>query len=110
MKLFFLRDSISTPSSSHVKYLLMYSRWDGRRSAAAGDYIIAVASKLLAQTRNDEVVRNLAQVMADLVRGKFELLVVSYSCTIVILTLIGVNELFFIFIITFQVNFSNYKQ
>ena len=53
----------------------MYSRWDGRRSAAAGDYIIAVASKLLAQTRNDEVVRNLAQVMADLVRGKFELLV-----------------------------------
>ena len=73
---------ISTPSSSHVKYLLMYSRWDGRRSAAAGDYIIAVASKLLAQTRNDEVVRNLAQVMADLVRGKFELLV--GNCTIMI--------------------------
>ena len=85
MKLFFLRDefySMSTPSKSHVKYLLMYSRWDGRRSAAAGDYIIAVASKLLAQTRNDEVVRNLAQVMADLVRGKFELLV--GNCTIMI--------------------------
>ena len=98
---------ISTPSSSHVKHVFMYSRWDGRRSAAAGDYIIAVASKLLAQTRNDEVVRNLAQVMADLVRGKFELLVGNYSCTII--TLIGVNELFFIFIITFQVNFSNYK-
>ena len=48
----------------------------------SGDYIIAVASKLLAQTRNDEVVRNLAQVMADLVRGKFELLV--GNCTIMI--------------------------
>ena len=83
---------ISTPSSSHVKYLLMYSRWDGRRSAAAGDYIIAVASKLLAQTRNDEVVRNLAQVMADLVRGKFELLVRNYTCTII--TLHSVNELY----------------
>ena len=88
----------------------MYSRWDGRRSAAAGDYIIAVASKLLAQTRNDEVVRNLAQVMADLVRGKFKLLVGKCSCTIIFLiTFFGVNELFFIFIFTFQVNFSNYK-
>ena len=85
----------------------MYSRWDGRRSAAAGDYIIAVASKLLAQTRNDEVVRNLAQVMADLVRGKFELLVGNCSCTII--SSIGVNELFFISIFIFQVNFSNYK-
>ena len=73
---------IYTPTTSQVKYLIMYSRWDGRRSAAAGDYIIAVASKLLAQTRNDEVVRNLAQVMADLVRGKFELLV--GNCTIMI--------------------------
>ena len=91
---------IYTPTTSQVKYLIMYSRWDGRRSAAAGDYIIAVASKLLAQTRNDEVVRNLAQVMADLVRGKFELLV--GNCTIMIfLTSISVNELFFIFIFIF---------
>ena len=51
----------------------MYSRWDARRSAAAGDYVIAVASKLLAQTRNEDVVRGMAQVMADLVRGKLEL-------------------------------------
>ena len=68
----------------------MHSRWDGRRSAAAGDYIIAVASKLLAQTRNDEVVRNLAQVMADLVRGKFELLVGNYSCTIIFIELCSI--------------------
>ena len=44
-------------------------RWDAVRSAVAGDYIIAVGSKLLAQTRNDEVVKVLAQVLADLVRG-----------------------------------------
>ena len=55
----------------------MYSRWDARRSAAAGDYVIAVASKLLAQTRNEDVVRVLAQVMADLVTGNFELFVVK---------------------------------
>ena len=57
----------------------MYSRWDARRSAAAGDYVIAVASRLLAQTRNEDVVRGMAQVMADLVRGKLELLVRVWS-------------------------------
>ena len=49
--------------------VLHFIRWDAVRSAVAGDYIIAVGSKLLAQTRNDEVVKVLAQVLADLVRG-----------------------------------------
>lgn len=47
-------------------------RWDGVRSAVAGDYMIAVACKLLAQTRNDEVVKVMAQVLADLVKGEFQ--------------------------------------
>ena len=51
--------------------ILLFIRWDAVRSAVAGDYIIAVGSKLLAQTRNDEVVKVLAQVLADLVRGIF---------------------------------------
>ena len=51
--------------------MLFVFRWDAIQSAVAGDYIIAVSSKLLAQMRNDEVVKVLAQVLADLVRGRF---------------------------------------
>lgn len=36
-----------------------------------GDYILAVASKILAQIRNEDVLIVLAQVLADLVRGKY---------------------------------------
>ena len=35
-----------------------------------GDYILAVAAKVLAQIRNEDVLIVLAQVLADLVRGK----------------------------------------
>jgi hypothetical protein len=34
-----------------------------------GDYILAVAAKVLAQIRNEDVLIVLAQVLADLVRG-----------------------------------------
>jgi hypothetical protein len=37
-----------------------------------GDYILAVASKLLAQIRHEDVLVVLAQVLADLVRGEFQ--------------------------------------
>ena len=45
-------------------------RWDITRSAMCGDYILAVAAKVLAQIRNEDVLIVLAQVLADLVRGK----------------------------------------
>ena len=45
-------------------------RWDITRSAMCGDYILAVAAKVLAQIRNEDVLIVLAQVLADLVQGK----------------------------------------
>ena len=36
-----------------------------------GDYILAVAAKVLAQIRNEDVLIVLAQVLADLVQGKY---------------------------------------
>lgn len=47
-------------------------KWDITRSAMCGDYILAVASKVLAQIRNEDVLIVLAQVLADLVRGEFQ--------------------------------------
>lgn len=38
----------------------------------AGDYILAVSSKILAQIRHEEVLIVLSQVLADLVRGEFQ--------------------------------------
>ena len=46
--------------------------WDACRSTYAGDYILAVGSKILAQIRHEEVLIVLAQVLADLVRGEFQ--------------------------------------
>ena len=44
-------------------------RWGATQSVWAGNYLIAITSKLLAQTRNDDVVRVFAQVLKDLVTG-----------------------------------------
>jgi len=47
------------------------TKWDCRKSAMCGDYILAVGSKLLAQVGNQDVVEILSQVLADLVQGEF---------------------------------------
>merc|ERR1711963_664439 len=47
-------------------------QWDASKSTLAGDYILAVGSKILAQIRHDEVLIVLSQVLADLVRGEFQ--------------------------------------
>lgn len=46
-------------------------RWGGQKSTMAGAYILAVASRLLATTGNQQVVEILSQVLADLVQGEF---------------------------------------
>jgi len=46
-------------------------RWDSRKSTMTGAYILAVASKLLAQTGSQKVIEILSQVLADLVQGEF---------------------------------------
>ena len=38
----------------------------------AGDYVLAIGAKVLAQIRHEEVLSVLAQVLADLVRGEFQ--------------------------------------
>lgn len=48
-------------------------RWDVSRSAMCGDYILAIGAKILAQLRNEQVLRVLAQVLADLVHGEISL-------------------------------------
>lgn len=47
------------------------TKWDCRKSAMCGDYILSVGSKLLAQVGNQDVVEILSQVLADLVQGEF---------------------------------------
>lgn len=45
-------------------------KWDATRSVLCGDYVLAIGAKVLAQLRNEEVLKVLAQVLADLVHGK----------------------------------------
>ncbi|ESO87681.1 hypothetical protein LOTGIDRAFT_219858 [Lottia gigantea] len=45
--------------------------WGQRMSILAGDYVISIASMLLARIRNDQIVIILSQVIEDLVRGEF---------------------------------------
>ncbi|XP_068220854.1 all trans-polyprenyl-diphosphate synthase PDSS1 isoform X2 [Palaemon carinicauda] len=42
-----------------------------RKAVMAGDYILSVASAMLARIRNEEVIVILSQVLADLVQGEF---------------------------------------
>jgi len=47
------------------------TEWDIRRSTMAGDFILGVSSRILAQVGEPEVVVILSQVLADLVQGEF---------------------------------------
>jgi len=46
-------------------------KWGNKKSAMAGDYILAVGSRILARIGNQEVLVVLSQVLADLVEGEF---------------------------------------
>jgi decaprenyl-diphosphate synthase subunit 1 len=45
--------------------------WGQRKAILAGDYVLAVASVLIAKIGNEEVVKVLSQVLEDLVAGEF---------------------------------------
>uniref|UniRef100_A0A182Q2S2 Decaprenyl-diphosphate synthase subunit 1 n=1 Tax=Anopheles farauti TaxID=69004 RepID=A0A182Q2S2_9DIPT len=45
--------------------------WNHKKVTQAGDYILAVASMLLARLKHDEVTHILTQVLTDLVQGEF---------------------------------------
>jgi len=57
------------------------ARFSAVQATLAGDYIIAIGSKLISQIRNEEVVIVLAQILADLVRGEFQQLQVKKNET-----------------------------
>jgi len=46
--------------------------WDPLRSTFCGDYIIAVSSKLLSTTGNEDVIELLSRVLSDLVQGELQ--------------------------------------
>jgi len=48
------------------------ANWDARKSTFAGDYILAVGSRLMAEIESEEVTVVLSQVLADLVQGEFQ--------------------------------------
>lgn len=45
--------------------------WNHKKVTQAGDYVLAVASMLLARLKHDEVTHILSQVLTDLVQGEF---------------------------------------
>jgi len=45
--------------------------WGQKKSIMAGDYILAVASGMLARLQNEQVIILLSQVLSDLVQGEF---------------------------------------
>merc|ERR1739845_15812 len=47
-------------------------KFNPSRSIFAGDYILGVSAKLLAQTGNPDVVIAMSQILADLVNGEFQ--------------------------------------
>eukprot|EP00096_Caligus_rogercresseyi_P006134 TRINITY_DN2235_c0_g1_i4.p1 TRINITY_DN2235_c0_g1~~TRINITY_DN2235_c0_g1_i4.p1 ORF type:complete len:295 (-),score=81.67 TRINITY_DN2235_c0_g1_i4:24-908(-) len=47
-------------------------KWDVRKSAICGDYILSVASNMMSKIGNDDVVITLSQILTDLVQGEFQ--------------------------------------
>ncbi|XP_023326668.1 decaprenyl-diphosphate synthase subunit 1 [Eurytemora carolleeae] len=48
------------------------NRWGVSKSVLTGDYILAVSVRLLAETKDPEVVYAMSQILADLVNGEFQ--------------------------------------
>ena len=65
-----VHDDILDRAETRRGKMAINKKWDACSSTFAGDYILAVGSKILAQIRHEEVLIVLAQVLADLVQGK----------------------------------------
>ncbi|XP_062566412.1 all trans-polyprenyl-diphosphate synthase PDSS1-like [Saccostrea cucullata] len=66
-----VHDDVIDNSSTRRGKPTVDNRWGQRKAILVGDYILSVSSMLLAQLRNEEVVKILSQVIEDLVRGEF---------------------------------------
>nr|XP_022321878.1 decaprenyl-diphosphate synthase subunit 1-like isoform X1 [Crassostrea virginica] len=66
-----IHDDVIDNSSTRRGKPTVDNKWGQRKAILVGDYILSVSSLLLAQLRNEEVVKILSQVIEDLVRGEF---------------------------------------
>lgn len=67
-----LHDDVLDKAETRRGKISVNHQWDSSRSVYAGDYILAVASGLMAKIRNEDVLVVLSQVLADLVVGEFQ--------------------------------------
>jgi len=67
-----LHDDVIDHAESRRGKESVNKRFNPSRSIFAGDYILGVSAKLLAQTGNPDVVIAMSQILADLVNGEFQ--------------------------------------
>jgi len=67
-----VHDDILDHAETRRGKLSVNNKWSLQKSTMCGDYILAVGSKIMAQIGNQEVLRILSQVLADLVQGEFQ--------------------------------------
>lgn len=67
-----VHDDILDHAETRRGKLSVNTKWNLQKSTMCGDYILAVGSKIMAQIGNEEVLRILSQVLADLVQGEFQ--------------------------------------
>merc|ERR1719334_2247599 len=67
-----LHDDVIDHAESRRGKESVNKRFNPSRSIFAGDYILGVSAKLLAQTGNPQVVACMSQILSDLVNGEFQ--------------------------------------
>jgi len=67
-----LHDDVIDHAETRRGKVSVNNRWDASRSIFAGDFILGISAKLLAQTGNPDVVQCMSQILADLVNGEFQ--------------------------------------
>ncbi|XP_033098013.1 decaprenyl-diphosphate synthase subunit 1-like [Anneissia japonica] len=66
-----IHDDVIDASPTRRGKPTVYKVWGEKKAILAGDYVLSVASLLLARLRNENVIVVLSQVIEDLVRGEF---------------------------------------
>jgi len=75
-----LHDDVIDHAESRRGKESVNKRFNPSRSIFAGDYILGVSAKLLAQTGNPDVVIAMSQILADLVNGEFQQMASRSDC------------------------------
>eukprot|EP00090_Calanus_glacialis_P018387 TRINITY_DN2852_c0_g1_i4.p1 TRINITY_DN2852_c0_g1~~TRINITY_DN2852_c0_g1_i4.p1 ORF type:complete len:380 (-),score=126.18 TRINITY_DN2852_c0_g1_i4:98-1237(-) len=67
-----LHDDVIDHAETRRGKMSVNCRWNASRSIYAGDFILGISAKLLAQTGNPDVVMCMSQILSDLVNGEFQ--------------------------------------